>query len=257
MASKVTNSIEQCDVRLAEVGEERHKVVPSEIQKRITEAGGLNPYGEPLFRVVWGWDRLAYLHDTWEDIKGDEITNKTEGRWVPKYWPYDRWHLEKWLPAECFGSPEDWAVRCASLGPYPSQGDWEHSITIQTPKPEQAYLDLTPHIVEQLIQAVQAGAAANAQDKRAALTEMMERKRKDYERFCDELLTECFEHDAFRGDAFVPVETFEPIRSRPGGVVYLDAPKQARLNGSDVKQSNLCLPTGNEIRKYEKQRISL
>ena len=57
-------------------------------QFQFTLAGGLNPQGQPNFRVIWGQSK--------ENFAYDEIT----GTMQPKYLPRNSWHLETWLPPE-------------------------------------------------------------------------------------------------------------------------------------------------------------
>lgn len=125
-----------------------HHEPPVYAVRLATIAGGLNRFGKPNYRWVWGWSRL--------DLIGGEFIDRTpEGkvwsrfvgmRWVPKYAPYSRWHLEKWVPPEVYGSPRMWAlttretvfggttpVSVASLGPYPQFGDYEQSLVLDQP----------------------------------------------------------------------------------------------------------------------------
>ena len=91
---------------------------------------GTNPYGEPLFRVVFAPSR-RYL-----------VVTEFEGaKWVPKYRGLiteqkangttkshsNVWIMERWLAAEeyhKFGR-EDWDLNCLSLGPWPEKGEYE------------------------------------------------------------------------------------------------------------------------------------
>lgn len=115
---------------------------PQPIADRITRAGGLNPQGEPMFRVVWGWNRMVGNHGQWPEmrVKLDaerEITLHTpiiETRMEPKYLPADCWHLEMWRPPEDYGTPETWGklgqeivgdMTIDTSGPFPHQGEWE------------------------------------------------------------------------------------------------------------------------------------
>ena len=43
------------------------KEAPADIQERIARAGGSNRFGEPNFRVVWGWSRLSWIGGRWID----------------------------------------------------------------------------------------------------------------------------------------------------------------------------------------------
>ena len=116
---------------------------PAAIAERITRAGGTNRYGEPNFRVVWGGARLTWIGGRWtdRDAHGNTTREAIELRRVPKYLPVDRWHIERWMPPEFYGSPEEWraltsetedGIRISALGPYPARGDYEHCFTLQS-----------------------------------------------------------------------------------------------------------------------------
>jgi hypothetical protein len=69
----------------------------------------MNLYGEPNFRVVWGGSRLAWIGGRWtdHDAHGNKTREAIELRRVPKYLPFERWHIERWMPPESYGSPEE------------------------------------------------------------------------------------------------------------------------------------------------------
>lgn len=109
---------------------------------RARVAGGANRYGEPNFRVVWGGSRLTWIGARWtdRDANGNFVRETVELRRVPKYLPTERWHVERWVPAESYGSPGQWyehtteiedGIRIAALGPYPSRGEYEHCFTLE------------------------------------------------------------------------------------------------------------------------------
>ncbi len=126
---------------------------PAEIQERLTRAGGVNEFGEPNFRLVWGWSRLSWIGGWWttRDASGNEIGQRFEMRLEPRYLPpWDRWILEAYRPATWFGSRWLWEMQTtefayrasalngfhehgpslASCGPYPSRGDYIHVTTV-------------------------------------------------------------------------------------------------------------------------------
>jgi hypothetical protein len=60
-------------------------------------------------------------------------------------------HRTRWLPAESYGSPEQWfaqtteiedGIRVAALGPYPSRGDYEHCFPLESASGE--FIPLSP-----------------------------------------------------------------------------------------------------------------
>jgi hypothetical protein len=93
---------------------------------------------------VWGWRRLAWIGGRFEDrdSAGNLLREFVGLRYEPKYFPRDRWHIERWCAPEMYGSPDDWAratlevegaQSIAALGPYPSRGEYEHVFTLEGP----------------------------------------------------------------------------------------------------------------------------
>lgn len=136
---------------------------PPHYNALLRRLGGLSRNGLPMWRLVWGWSRLAFIGGveyrladtgitdprTGQEVKVNEIVIQPT-RLAPKYWPYpNRWYLEEWNPPEIYGSPERWeanfttyvpeiepGVRISGpyllegtpieqLGPYPSRGEYE------------------------------------------------------------------------------------------------------------------------------------
>ncbi|MFZ0821264.1 MAG: hypothetical protein WAM91_14440 [Candidatus Acidiferrales bacterium] len=117
---------------------------PAFVAQALARAGGVNRFGEPNFRAVWGWSRLAWIGGRFEDrdAAGNLVRESVELRYEPKYFPRDRWHIERWCAPEMYGSPDDWtratlevegARSIAALGPYPSRGEYEHVFTLEGP----------------------------------------------------------------------------------------------------------------------------
>lgn len=125
---------------------------PVNVQERLTRAGGLNRFGEPNYRAVWGWNRLTPIGGKWED------NGRVEIRMEPKYPQFNRWHIEKWLPPESYGSPAMWDLTTKehgvlALGPYPSRGEYEHCLTLEGPNGE--FIQLTPLVAEHIARAIE------------------------------------------------------------------------------------------------------
>ncbi|HUN62706.1 MAG TPA: hypothetical protein VMU53_11985, partial [Candidatus Sulfotelmatobacter sp.] len=51
---------------MIQVLREQHEP-PVGVQERLAVAGGLNRFGDPNYRVVWGWNRLAWIGGKFED----------------------------------------------------------------------------------------------------------------------------------------------------------------------------------------------
>lgn len=95
---------------------------------------GLNPYGEPRYRIVFAPSRRYLVVGEWPD-------GSVCAAWVPKYKGLisetltdgrpnvhsNVWIMERWIPAEEYHRPgkADWDLNCQSLGPWPERGEYE------------------------------------------------------------------------------------------------------------------------------------
>jgi hypothetical protein len=176
---------------------ETHEPPPS-VAHRLHLAGGSNRFGEPNYRAVWGWSRLGWVGGKWEDRNdaGDLVREVVELRYVPKYAPHDRWHIERWLPPEAYGSPRDWygqTIELAggrnipALGPYPDRGEYEHCFTLEDPQGR--FVQLTPTVAEYIARAIETGRHAGTSARRRALHARQERAEKDYDDWAWEVLS--------------------------------------------------------------------
>jgi hypothetical protein len=152
---------------------------PATIAARITRAGGTNRYGEPNFRVVWGGACPTWIGGRWtdRDAHGNISREAIELRQVPKYVPVDRWHIERWMPPEFYGSPDQWraltsetedGIRIPALGPYPARGDYEHCFTLQTSAGE--FEPLNAAACDYIVRAIEWSRRQTRTDQRAAIS---------------------------------------------------------------------------------------
>lgn len=131
-------------------------VAPDEVRECLVEAGGLNPYGEPIYRLTiaeqtrflqggeWSeWPDGISLQDRGgihvdeggvvrQEPPGKPLRVVTEMRWIVRYPVLEGWILQEWFPSHHYGAPEDWYKytvhghpELCRLGPYPEQGDYE------------------------------------------------------------------------------------------------------------------------------------
>jgi hypothetical protein len=190
---------------------------PASVARRLEIAGGTNRYGEPNYRAVWGWSRLGWIGGTWEDrnAAGELVRECFELRRVPKYAPHDRWHLERWLPPESYGSPREWYAHTVereggpaslsaglpALGPYPYHGEYEHCFTLAGPSGE--FVQLTPTVAEYVALAIERGRHASAAERKCAIEERERRDDRDYDDWAWDVLGSG--GPAFQGLPFVTV----------------------------------------------------
>jgi hypothetical protein len=130
---------------------EQYDLCVSEGVERVCrEYGGLNRFGEPNFRIVWGWRRLMLLEGVWRRavpaaviVKGipqhmmDTETVFVGAKWVQKYPTLNNFFImERWMPPEHYGTKGAWYDLNTKAdpetgevflegGPYPSRGDYE------------------------------------------------------------------------------------------------------------------------------------
>lgn len=180
------------------VGRERHET-PENVAERLKAAGGVNRYGEANYRVVWGWNRLTWIGGKFEDRdeSGALLREVVELRQEPKYPQVNRWHVERWVPPEAYGSPRAWhaqtverdgGVSVPALGPYPERGEYEHCFVLGGPNGE--FVQLTPLIVERVAQAVERSRGIGQSVKRAGLYAREEKKDREYEDWAFEVMSE-------------------------------------------------------------------
>jgi len=178
---------------------ERHEA-PPEVGRRLRLAGGINRYGEPMYRAVWGWSRLGWIGGKWTDHNDDGsiLREVVELRHVPKYIPHDRWHVERWMPPESYGSPRDWygytierenGVSVPALGPYPERGEYEHCVTLSGPQGE--FVQLTPSVAEYIARAIEFGKLARSAERRRAIDDRERKAERDYDSWAFDALDDC------------------------------------------------------------------
>jgi hypothetical protein len=108
-------------------------ICPEEFQQRLTEIGGVNPYDEPNFRLVWsqGGDDYGLYRagGSWEVEGQPSFTGYRDllvGGGTPS------WALLQWHPAIHYGTPESYYVSnydqqtgLQDLGEYPYSGRYQ------------------------------------------------------------------------------------------------------------------------------------
>jgi len=185
---------------------------PDNVAQRLARAGGINRLGEPNYRAIWGWNRLAWIGGKFEDRDehGALLRERVELREEPKYPAVNRWHIERWLPPEAYGSPRQWyaqtierenGVSIPALGPYPSRGDYEHCFTLEGPRGE--FLQLTPTVAEHIARAIEFSRVSQRSKARAHLYNYAHREEQQYETWAYDVLDDAV--PAFHRQPFVPV----------------------------------------------------
>ena len=170
---------------------------PAEVARELVRAGGCNRFGEANYRAVWGWSRLDWIGGKWEDRDADgrPVREVVELRREPKYLPHNRWHIERWMAPESYGSPEQWhretrefenGRSIAALGPYPSRGDYEHCITVEGPGGE--FVQLTPAVARHIARGIEASRGISSVKSREALDARSAREEREYDAYAEAVL---------------------------------------------------------------------
>ena len=189
---------------------EQHEPTAS-VERRLRLAGGINRFGEPNYRACWGRSRLAWIGGKWEDRDehGKLIREVVQLRQLPKYFPIDRWHIERWCPPELYGSPADWyrntlevegSRSVPALGPYPERGEYELCFTLQL---KGAFVQLTPRIAEYAARLIERARGYRPSERKGALDRREQAADLDYDAWAAAVLDDAV--PAFHGLPFVTV----------------------------------------------------
>lgn len=159
-------------------------------QRRINKIVGLNPFGDPLYRIVWGWSQLAWVGGLCDRYTDDGRTwlGQLFGEFLEPKYSYlggqcERWILEKWIPAEMYGPRELWEDQAReiegyeevqALGPYPSRGDYELSTVLSDAK-KGGFMQLDSSFIEDLIGLAERSRDIDAAKRRQLREEEAER----------------------------------------------------------------------------------
>jgi hypothetical protein len=200
-----------CGIPLISIIRETHGT-PEAVAWRVTRAGGLNRFGEANYRAVWGWNRLAWIGGKFEerDEHGALLRERIELRKEPKYPAVNRWHIERWVSPEVYGSPRAWYAQTMeiaggrgipALGPYPSRGEYEHCFTLEGPRGE--FIQLTPTIAEHIARAIEWSRKFPRSVKKQQLYNRESREERAYEQWAYDLLDDAA--PAFHKQPFVTV----------------------------------------------------
>lgn len=105
---------------------------------------GVNPYGEPIYRIVFAPSRRYLVVGEWPD-------GSNCAQWVVKHRNVGNlWIMERWLPAEQFAkcSREEWNRDNLILGPWPEKGEYELCHVFDVAPPSDASIETLISMIE-------------------------------------------------------------------------------------------------------------
>jgi hypothetical protein len=137
---------------------------------------GYNPYGQPLFRVVWSEGRLEQV-----------LLSSGEYGWQQRYPGAQRWMLEKWLPTSY--SRVEWNTLFAAgagdsdsslwgkcyLGPYLEHGDYHCSYKLEY---RGEYMPLTVAVIEYYARLIEHGKEYTVAQNKFAVEQRLAREKR-------------------------------------------------------------------------------
>lgn len=160
------------------VGKETRQC-PPEFQARLTRMFGKNPFGEPIFKIVWGSSVFHRMGNTWMDKDGTTRIGFRDKYLCPGGIP--AWNILRWKSAREFGTPDLWYDRTwdpvshlYALGEYPWRGRYE----VLQPLYSKEFVDgklvidplpLTHILVDTIIPIMLRARQATAEERRAAV----------------------------------------------------------------------------------------
>jgi hypothetical protein len=163
---------------------------PPEYIARSLRRFGLNPWGEPIYRIVWSESR-------WKTVGGlfhDGFRQVAEYRQVPMYRSIARWILEVWKETPC--SPALWYIDeldsisgLLRSGPYPYRGEYWGNIVIQ--KPNGDYLELSPGLAQYFAMLIDKSRNATPWESYLANRDAMEAKKKATSKLIRAMVGDC------------------------------------------------------------------
>ena len=114
------------------------------LQRFCRDFGGLNPFGDAMYRLAWAPTRLTWMAGKWriDDAEGNFKFWLIDSGWSQKYPQFgERFILEVWKEPESYGSPFEWERMnnqveedgqiLGKLGPYPAMGGYESCFHFQ------------------------------------------------------------------------------------------------------------------------------
>lgn len=111
--------------------------LPKALHDYLGEIGGLNVYGDPLFRIAWSNNLTKETRLPWPPAVS-RITERPHRLKYGKALVTDRFIVEKWEPASSYGNPADWVdtgwkagFGYVDYGPYPSRGKYNLVDTVE------------------------------------------------------------------------------------------------------------------------------
>lgn len=179
------------------------RLCPPGFQQRLTDATGLNRYGEPNFLIAWGQTFTYTAGGVWPKPHGDgffgyrqlPIANSSpSGRGMP-CWMILEWHAPEdyETPGIYYFRNRDELTGLQLLGEYPYKGRYEvafrlESMEFRNGRMEKQYYHLDGMILDVLIPAIVEGQRMSLKQRLYRLREADEAREKAEDKKIDDIL---------------------------------------------------------------------
>ncbi len=196
-------AVEGSAVRVRSMGIERLKC-PEHLQRRLTQVGGTNRYGQPHFKLAWAQTATTRQGGQWELESGEAFTGYRDvylGDGLP------HWMLLQWADAgKSIGMPHlppesdtRWYIdnKCPKtglslLGEYPYRGSYQIALTLTAKFVHDGKLHirafpLSTEIVEMMVPIIKAALEVSAEAKLRYLKEQQEKEDEQYAKTIEDI----------------------------------------------------------------------
>jgi hypothetical protein len=166
---------------------DEHRECPEDFQQRITEAGGVNKYDEPMFRIAWQRSETYRAGGIWA---GGGQPTFIGYRDIPLSFD-PGWAILQWQPPEKYGTPESYYVAnydeetgLQILGEYPYKGRYEVVIplvskTFTNGVLKIEHMELSSLLVDLIVPILKEAEGISFERRRALMIEEKERRDKE------------------------------------------------------------------------------
>lgn len=150
---------------------------PKEFQDRITRMFGTTPFGDPIFKIVWGQSQFIRMGNVWRDVHGNERRGFRE-RYQSDGQP--GWIIMRWRSASEYGNQDSYYAQTWDeysqlhfLGEYPWRGRYEMLQALRTTEMVNGklvvdHLPLTHILIDKILPMFVAAQSLSADERKAA-----------------------------------------------------------------------------------------
>lgn len=174
---------------------------PPAVQPLLRRLGGVSPYGDPIYRLVWGWDAKRWKN-------GREVRWFDDGYRERRH--LERFHIFKWLPWwKVATSRAEW--RADLDGPFPYRGHYEPLLAIEEASTG-AYVRPSEEIARETYERNRDASARNEDRVRLDILAAEEAKKMLHRKRCHDVMVKNLA--AFPGKSWISAGSSNTAKSR-------------------------------------------